>query len=288
MVQLLTPRQVADSLGVSESSLKRWCDNGDLEVTRTPGGHRRLSLAGVMQFLRESSRELVNPEAIGLPKHIGVQRLSSENHALDFFDAILADDFYLAKRIVLDMYLRGKSLAQVLDEIVAASLHRVGDEWVCEHVEVHQEHRACEIVFRVICDLRGLLKVPDQTAPLAVGAACEGDFYTLPTLMVESVLTEMGWRATSLGCNLPLESLLKVTQQDRPKLVWLSASDLKNPLEFIASYHEFYDRLPAGVSVVVGGRALTSELRAEMRYASHCENLQQLVEFANAVEPQQA
>lgn len=285
MVHLLTPRQVADSLGVSESSLKRWCDNGELSATRTPGGHRRLSLESVLQFLRASSRELVKPEAIGLPKHIGVGRLSSEHHAEDFFDAVLADDFFSAKRIVLDTYLRGKSLAQILDEIVSASLHRVGEEWECGNVDVYQEHRACEIVLRVVRDLQGLLKLPGDTAPLAIGAAGGGDVYCLPTMMVESVLKELGWRAISLGCNLPLENLLAATRELQPQMVWLSVSDLRDSQQFVEAYDEFYDQLPTGVSVVVGGRALNAEVRAQMRYASHCQNLQQLVEFACAVAP---
>ena len=52
--QLLSPKQVARALGVSESSLKRWCDKGLIPTERTAGGHRRLPLAGVLDFLVRS------------------------------------------------------------------------------------------------------------------------------------------------------------------------------------------------------------------------------------------
>lgn len=34
------PGQVADILGVSVDTVRRWCDDGTFATTRTPGGHR--------------------------------------------------------------------------------------------------------------------------------------------------------------------------------------------------------------------------------------------------------
>lgn len=63
----LTPNQVANAFGVSEASVKRWCDKGLMPTYRTAGGHRRLPVAGVVDFLRKRGLELVNPEVLGLP-----------------------------------------------------------------------------------------------------------------------------------------------------------------------------------------------------------------------------
>ena len=284
MPALLTPRQVAESLGVSESSLKRWCDRGVLPVKRTPGGHRRLPLAGVVQFLRLGEHELVNPEAIGLPKHVGVQRLSIKNHAADFYEALIAGEVANARRVVFDTYLRGRPLSRVFDEIVASSMHRMGDAWQHGTAQVYQEHRACDIVRGVVGELHDLIGVPQSEAPVAIGAAVSGDVYCLPTLMTETVLREAGWRATSFGCDLPMNELLSVAKIYQPKFLWISASAISNRAEFIRDYLAFYEQVPRNVSVVVGGRALVPEIRAELRYASYCDNLQQLVEFSQAIQ----
>src|SRR5262245_63845479 len=40
----VTLRRACEILGVDESTLRRWADNGRLRSYRTPGGHRRFSL----------------------------------------------------------------------------------------------------------------------------------------------------------------------------------------------------------------------------------------------------
>jgi excisionase family DNA binding protein len=65
MKELITPKQVARAIGVSESSLKRWCDRGLIPTVRTAGGHRRLPISGVLSYLRETGHEMVRPELLG-------------------------------------------------------------------------------------------------------------------------------------------------------------------------------------------------------------------------------
>src|SRR5699024_9163160 len=51
----LTSRQASALLGVHESSIKRWCDQGLLECSFTPGGHRRFAFDVMLDFARTSS-----------------------------------------------------------------------------------------------------------------------------------------------------------------------------------------------------------------------------------------
>jgi molybdopterin-binding protein len=45
------PGQVAELLGVSVDTVRRWCDDGTLATTRTAGGHRVVPGASLAQFL---------------------------------------------------------------------------------------------------------------------------------------------------------------------------------------------------------------------------------------------
>ena len=51
--QWLTLKDASDFLGVHFTTLRSWADNGEIQVFRTPGGHRRFSLADLRRFLDE-------------------------------------------------------------------------------------------------------------------------------------------------------------------------------------------------------------------------------------------
>src|SRR6185295_13435922 len=63
---LLTPRELADAIGASESALRRWVDAGDIHMSRTAGGHRRIPVQEAIRFIRESGATVVRPEILGL------------------------------------------------------------------------------------------------------------------------------------------------------------------------------------------------------------------------------
>jgi len=69
-----SPKQVAQALQVSESSVKRWCDRGVIRTDRTHGGHRRIPLEYLMEFLESTNRRIVDPDAIGLRDHRQLNR----------------------------------------------------------------------------------------------------------------------------------------------------------------------------------------------------------------------
>ncbi|MEM1271970.1 MAG: helix-turn-helix domain-containing protein, partial [Bacteroidota bacterium] len=54
----ISTRQASDLLGVHESSVKRWCNAGDLGCEYTHGGHRRIPLAELLRFAEARSIEV--------------------------------------------------------------------------------------------------------------------------------------------------------------------------------------------------------------------------------------
>lgn len=52
----VTLGKACEILGVDESTLRRWADAGRLRVYRTPGGHRRFSLANLQELLNGDGR----------------------------------------------------------------------------------------------------------------------------------------------------------------------------------------------------------------------------------------
>ncbi|MFL6708526.1 MAG: GAF domain-containing protein, partial [Massilia sp.] len=50
---ILTTAGAADMLGVAVSTVQKWVESGELDSWKTPGGHRRIPMAGVVKLLRQ-------------------------------------------------------------------------------------------------------------------------------------------------------------------------------------------------------------------------------------------
>jgi len=282
-LDLLSPKQVARAIGVSESSLKRWCDKGLLKTVRTAGGHRKITLAEVVRFIRDNGHPLVSPEVLGLPPVSRPSTTSLEQGAARLVDALLAGDELVARQIVFDLYLAKHRRSVIFDEVIAAAFREIGDRWACHEAEVYQERRGCEISLRILFDLRRVQQLPDRQW-LATGGTIEGDQYLLPSTMAELVLRDCGFYAISLGASIPLGSLVKAVQQTKPHLFWLSVSHIRQGLDFLDTFAVLSQTcVEMGTALAVGGRALTQELRQHMTYSAYCDNMQHLEAFATTL-----
>jgi MerR family transcriptional regulator, light-induced transcriptional regulator len=284
MKDLLTPKQVARSIGVSEASLKRWCDKGTVPSIRTAGGHRRLPLNGVMQFLRQTGYPIVRPEVLGLPATTGRGKETVERARSQMRSALEAGDEPQVAQLVFDLYLAGHAACNICDQMIAPAFHDIGARWQHGEIEVYEERRGCEVCMRVLYQLRRLLPSISDSAPQAIGGTLEGDPYTIPTLMVEIALREAGWLAESYGIGHPFSTLCAAICAIRPRLFWLSVSTIPSIPDFLAGYAKLYETaVECSVPVVVGGRALTEEIRRAIQYAAYGDTLRHLISFARTL-----
>ena len=99
--------------------------------------------------------------------------------------------------------------------------------------------------------------------------------------MAELVLRDSGFYATSLGSSIPFSSLIKAIGETQPNLFWLSVSHIHERLDFITEFATLSRTCTeAGTALVVGGRALTQDLRQHMNYSAYCDTMQHLEGFA--------
>jgi molybdopterin-binding protein len=68
---LLTPRQAAAKLGMSYPALKHWILAGRIRTVKTPGGHHRIPLDALDEFLPATTQA-----------HAGSSRISGRNQLL--------------------------------------------------------------------------------------------------------------------------------------------------------------------------------------------------------------
>lgn len=280
MEHRLTPRQLARATGVSESSIKRWCDSGEIATVRTPGGHRRIPLSGAIQFVRGSDYQLEKPEVLGLPAATRRGGLRLDQASAELAEALQEGDDETCRQILFELYLDRRRMSEIGDLVIAPAFSQIGHRWETGNLEIFQERRAFEITRNLLHELRLSQQPPPADAPLALGGTMSGDNYALAPILVELVLREVGWRACYLGANLPLSTLVAAIQDKQPRLFWLSVSHTPDEAGFIAGYEQLQCAAGTRTALVLGGRAVNEALRQKIAYASFCETLQHLENFA--------
>ncbi|MEM9109900.1 MAG: hypothetical protein AAGC72_07740 [Planctomycetota bacterium] len=269
-MEYLSPRQLGRAIGVSESSLKRWIDAGKLPVSRTAGGHRRVALSDAILFLRQTGHPVQDPEALGLTAG---QVLAGRADAEQMIEALaqLLEQSKEAAFIsaLVQLYIDGRSIAEIVDGPLRGAMERIGEIWRCRDDGIGIEHRASEICFRAVAQLRAAIPPPKGPTPCAIGGGPPGDPYILPSMCIATVLAAQGWHEANLGANVPWEQFVSMAGRYNAALAWVSVTG-KPPNDLHDRVMELADKLAGlDVTLVVGGQALPGSVRRLSRPNLH-------------------
>lgn len=274
-----SPKELAQVVGVSESSIKRWVDDGRIQVMRTVGGHRRILLREALQFIRSQGMRVLRPDLLGLPDLAG---LTPEVREGEFTGEVL---FTLLKRgesakvrgIITNQYLSGMMPSDLFDGPMAEALERLGTLWKQGEEGIYLEHLATTICIEAINQLRLLIPAAKGDAPVALGGAASGDPFILPSLMVSTVLAEAGYVEVNLGPDTPPVAMRHAIDVHQPDLVWLSLTAPLSDTELHALSEQLLVPLERqGIELIVGGQqveALRSHLPETVRTMASMKEL---------------
>lgn len=100
----LTLEQASSRLGVHPTTLRRWADDGSIDVFITPGGHRRFIPADLDRFAQDHHRSSIPTEtqsgwtdhAIALTR----QSLQAQNWAVGYDESERESQRYLGRRLM--------------------------------------------------------------------------------------------------------------------------------------------------------------------------------------------
>jgi methanogenic corrinoid protein MtbC1 len=286
---LVSPRDIANAIGASESSLRRWIDSGDIRVSRTAGGHRRVPLRDALQFIRKIGAVIVHPEMLQLPPLTESSEVEVSGEEESLFAALCEGRRDAASGITLSWYLKGRPLHEPFDGPIRGAMKRVGELWKHEDRGILVEHRATEICISVISSLRSLLPTPSESAPLAIGAAPEGDPYQIPSMMAGTVLAEAGLREVNFGANTPLKLLTDEAALAGAALVWLSISAVADEKTLQGQIKKLATALAArGTKLVIGGHGSAPFVQRRTQNVFGIRSMSELAAFGHGLLAQPA
>lgn len=281
MRDLLTPRQAADYLGVSESTVRRWCDRALLPMTRTSGKHRRIARGDLIAFARRQGLLAPDEGDVASAAGRGGRLASTIELSNRLFAAMVALDDRSIRSLLIKAMQGAMAPAVLCDQVIAPAMHRLGDAWIHGSVQVFQEHAASEAIRDSLAHTRALLPDPAADAPVAITAALSDDPYSLAPAMAAFVLQAEGYRAVLLGVDTPAVELGRAVRDHDGRLLAISVGGFQDATKLAEDLNlAIAGALDCGARVAVGGLGLDSKLRSKICPDFFGDTMSHLASFA--------
>jgi excisionase family DNA binding protein len=289
--KLFSTAELARMWNVSESTVKRWADSGDLACVKTPGGHRRFTFEEVSRFQRSQGFQAVGNLMTAAAEVAGGADLLLER-ALErrdtaaltdlFFDHALAGDAEGLRRILARSYLRGLTPIEVFERILTPSLHRVGERWMRGEITVADEHLATRTTVDALTRIQPELGRRPPNGRTAVVGCPEDEMHEVAARCVAYLLEIEGWRAVTLGMNTPFFSFKDAIERHKPDLVCVSSTIMIDLERQSREYTAFAEAArAASVSVVLGGSGFRDPaVRARFPHDHFAESFRDVLRYA--------
>lgn len=251
----LTSTQAADLLDVHPSTVKRWCNDGDLGYDTTSGGHRRIHLNAVTDFARSRGIRTILTPFHPYEPHVWTALQDVEQDGSFRRVHSLAMGWIHRGRLqrvarLFDAlgHTRSVSLCRFLDEAVRGLMEDVGRAWHEGRLRAGEEHMVSQVMMEVLLRLRDRDREtrprPDLPNGLAVVGSVEGNQHHLGALAVRVLLERLDWDVLYLGPDVPIEDFALIQKSRGAGLVCVSMpppAAVGDVARVVGVLREYYD-----------------------------------------------
>ena len=189
----LTLQEAADRLGVHYMTAYRYVRTGRLRATRD----------GVQWFVEPDDLEEL--ERSPGRRRRGVGRAGA---VVDLANRMAAGDEPGGWEVVEAVLAGGAAPEDVLLDVIAPALRRIGDDWAAGTLSVADEHRASTVAARLIGRLGPRFARRGRKRGTVVVGAVEGDGHGFPSAILADVLRGQGYEVLDTGANTPAASFV--------------------------------------------------------------------------------
>jgi excisionase family DNA binding protein len=241
-------QEAADQLGVHYMTVYRYVRTGRLAAVRVdgewrvaPGDVRQLQAQPVV---RKTTR--------------------SRSHAAASVwleERLCAADEAGAWRVVEETLIAGAEPVDILVDVLAPAMERIGGRWVAGELSIADEHRATAVALRLIGRLGPRFARRGTKRGTVVIGAPAGEQHSLPVALAADVLRGAGFEVVDLGVNTPAASFAEVAGSSGVRAVVITAT-APDHQRAVAAVTRAIRSSGVQVPVVVGGAAFPDEASA--------------------------
>ncbi len=247
-------------LGVAETTVKRWADEGTLHCLRTPGGHRKFLLKDIAHFAEENGFVVggTEPPTMTGPESDRLQ-LGVLTHNYGLVSEVFREEALRADResllaFLLYLYKHQTPLKLIVDRVLQPAFAAIGQLWEEGKLEINREHAASQATLEALVRMAAELHRKEPNGRSAVCACTEDELHELGLRGLAYSLEAEGWKVHYLGANSPAETLRAFLHVAHPDLVCLSVTSAGRNGELFHGLRKLVDEAHAyGGKVIAGG-----------------------------------
>ncbi len=290
---VLSTADVARLFNVTETTVKRWADDGMLRCQRTPGGHRKFEMKHVIDFISEHHYEPTGTLTLDADDRMGT-RIQAAVLAKDFGDltkvfvekvlSVTTPDVF---SYLSYLYQHNIALWEIYDLIVAPGMRDIGARWEKGSIGINHEHRASYETLDAVAKLQSQVAMKPRNGKSVVCASLGGDMHEIGLRCTSYIFESEGWGVHYLGAMIPHSSIITAIREVRPAIVCLSVTNPDNDQtvrtemkEVVAAAHE------VNAEVILGGIAAgliaSNGIKGFSVYGSSHELLKHITELGRS------
>ena len=228
MNTVLSTHEVAVLLNVTETTVKRWSDEGKLPCIKTLGGHRKFETKEILNFAEKNGYSLTGT----LPPPMTSEQMEKLQYGVFSRNYNKVADVLLDEALELDregvaqllLYLvkHNISFYLIADNIIRSALVRVGELWEEGKISVHEEHLVSQALTEAMIRVAPELRRKPSNGLSAAFACLEGELHDIGLRCLAYSFESEGWKIHYIGANTPTDSILSFTEGLKPDLFALS------------------------------------------------------------------
>lgn len=202
----------------------------------------------------------------------------------------LDGDRRAALRFIEEALRSGATADDVRRRVVQAAQREIGRLWQEDRISIAQEHMATAISQLALAHLFQHATFRPRVGKKILVACVPGEQHDFPARLLADALECAGYDVRFLGADVPLDSLLRAIEAERPDVLALSVTMVFNMPSLSATVQAVRKQANQRVPIAVGGHAysgfsqsrLMSSTDADLIAADSQDFLQQLERYFGA------
>jgi excisionase family DNA binding protein len=227
---LLSTADVARLFNVTETTVKRWADEGTLRCHKTPGGHRKFEIRYLVDFAERNHIEPAGALEIrgedDLGPQIRVAVLEREFPVLvsAYVRKALAPGGSGLFSFLSYLYQHRVQLWEIHDRVIRPAMCEIGDRWVRGEISICHEHRASYETLEALARLQLQIRIKPPAGRSVLFATLGDELHEIGLRCAAYLFESEGWDSRYLGSRNPSEAVNTAILQWKPQVVCLSAT----------------------------------------------------------------